>query len=53
MLRVNRHPRARVLSGLRHFLLLAALFLALAVLSPCIAFAQQTRFPSGKGGVAI
>jgi len=52
MLRVNRHPRARVLSGLRHFLLLAALFLALAVLSPCIAFAQQTRFPSGKGGVA-
>ena len=52
MLRVNRHPRARVLSGLRHFLLLAALFLALAVLPPCIAFAQQTRFPSGKGGVA-
>src|SRR5258708_103197 len=52
MLRVNRHPRARVLSRLRHFLLLAALFLALAVLSPCIAFAQQTRFPSGKGGVA-
>jgi LPS-assembly protein len=52
MLRVNRHPRARVLSGLRHFLLLAALFLALAVLPPCIASAQQTRFPSGKGGVA-
>jgi len=52
MLRVNRHPRARVLSGLRHFLLLAALFLALALLPPGIASAQQTRFPSGKGGVA-
>src|SRR5216683_527333 len=52
MHRVNRYPYARVLAALRPFLLLAALFLALAALPPHLAYAQQTRFPSGKGGVA-
>src|SRR5882762_6506780 len=50
MLRVNRH--AQVLSALRPFLFLAALLFALAVPPPRIACAQQTRFPSGRGGVA-
>src|SRR6266550_786750 len=52
MLGVNRHPHAQVLSALRPFLFLAALLLPLAVPSPRIACAQQTRFPSGKSGVA-
>ena len=52
MLGVNRHPHAQVLSALRPFLFLAALLLPLAVPPPCIACAQQTRFPSGKSGVA-
>ena len=52
MLRVNRHSNARSLSALRSFLLLTALLAALVVLSTRIASAQQTRLPSGKGGVA-
>ncbi len=52
MLRVNRHPHAQVLSALRPFLFLAALLLPLAVPPPRMASAQQTRFPSGKSGVA-
>ena len=52
MLRVNRYPYARVLAALRPFLFLAALLLALTALPPHIASAQQTRFPSTKGGVA-
>src|SRR3989442_7464476 len=52
MLGVNRHPHAQVLSALRPFLFLAALLLPLAVPPPRIACAQQTRFPSGKSGVA-
>jgi len=52
MLRVNRHPHAWALSALRPLLFPAALLLALAVLPPRITSAQQTRFPSAKGGVA-
>ena len=52
MLRLNRHPHRRVLSALRPFLFLAAPLLALAIVPPRIASAQQTRLPSGKGGVA-
>ncbi len=52
MLRVNRHPHAWALSALRPLLFPAALLLALAVLPSHIASAQQTRLPSGKGGVA-
>src|SRR5437762_14197361 len=52
MLRVNRHSHAQVLPALRPFLFLAALLLALAVPPPRMASAPQTRFPSGKGGVA-
>src|SRR5258708_11105024 len=53
IVRVNRHPRAWVLSALRPILFfLAGPLLALAVLPPRIASAQQTRFPSAKGGVA-
>ncbi len=52
MLRVNCHPRARVLSALRPLLFLAASILALAMLPPRITSAQETRFPSAKGGVA-
>src|SRR5436853_1252816 len=52
MLRVNRHSHAQVLSALRPFLFLAAPLLALAIVPPRIASAQQTRLPSGKGGVA-
>src|SRR5882762_4353586 len=52
MLRVNRHPHAQVLSALRPFLFLAALLLPLAVPPPRMASAQQTRFPSGKSGIA-
>src|SRR5260370_31150372 len=52
MLRVNRYPHARVLSALRPFPFLAALLFALAAATPCIASAQQTRFPSAKAGVA-
>ena len=52
MLRVNRHSHAQVLPALRPFLFLAALLLALAVPPSRIASAQQTRFPSDKGGVA-
>jgi LPS-assembly protein len=52
MLRVNRYPHARVFSALHRALFLAALPVALAVLPPRIASAQQTRFPSAKGGVA-
>jgi LPS-assembly protein len=52
MLRVNRCLHARTLSALRPFLFLAALLIALAAGTPGIAFAQQPRFPSAKGGVA-
>jgi len=52
MPRVNRHSNARSFSALRLFLLVAALLAALVVLSARIASAQQTRLPSGKGGVA-
>ncbi len=52
MLRVNRHSNARSLSALRSFLLLTALLAALVILPSPIASAQQTRLPSGKGGVA-
>jgi LPS-assembly protein len=52
MLRVNRYPHARALSGLPAFLFLAALLPALAILTPRSAFAQQPRFPSTQGGVA-
>lgn len=52
MLRVNRYPHARVLSALRPFLFRAALLLMLAGTTPRIGSAQQTRFPSAKGGVA-
>jgi len=52
MFRVNRYPNARAHAALRLFLLLAALLLGLATEAPHIAAAQQTRFPSGKGGVA-
>src|SRR3977135_3180519 len=52
MLRVNRYTHARVLSAPRLFLYPVALLLGLVVLPPRIASAQQTRFPSAKGGVA-
>jgi LPS-assembly protein len=52
MLLVNRYPHAGVLSALRSYFLLAALLFALAGAMPFIASAQQTRFPSSKGGVA-
>src|SRR5258707_742571 len=52
MFRVNRHPHARAHSALRPFLLPAALLFALASATPRTARAQQTRFPSAKGGVA-
>jgi LPS-assembly protein len=52
MLRVNRYTHARVLFALRPFLYPVALLLGLVVLPPRIALAQQTRFPSAKGGVA-
>ncbi|HET8925411.1 MAG TPA: LPS assembly protein LptD [Candidatus Acidoferrum sp.] len=49
---VNRHPHARTLAAPRRLLFLAALLAMLAALSPRSASAQQTRLPSGKGGVA-
>jgi LPS-assembly protein len=52
MLRVNRHPRARIISALPPTLFFAALVLALPGFSPHLASAQQTRIPSGKGGIA-
>jgi lipopolysaccharide assembly outer membrane protein LptD (OstA) len=52
MLLVNRYPHAGVLSALRSYFLPAALLFALAGAMPFIASAQQTRFPSSKGGVA-
>ena len=52
MFRVNRCPHARAHSALRPFLLPAALLFALASATPRTAHAQQTRFPSAKGGVA-
>jgi LPS-assembly protein len=52
MLRVNRYPHASVLSALRSYFLPAALLFTLASATPLIASAQQTRFPSSKGGVA-
>jgi LPS-assembly protein len=52
MLRLNRHPHARAFSALRPLLFLAALLPALAVLQPRAASAQQTPFPSTKGGIA-
>ncbi len=52
MLRVNRHPHARANFALRPPLFLAALLLALAVLPPGGASAQQTLTPSAKGGIA-
>jgi LPS-assembly protein len=52
MLRVNRYIYAGVLSALRPFLYPVALLLGLVVLPPRTACAQQTRFPSARGGVA-
>ena len=52
MFRVNRYPYARAHSALRPFLLPAALLFALASATPRTIPAQQTRFPSAKGGVA-
>ncbi len=50
MFQLNHHPHRRVPSALRLFFFL--LLLALAVTPPGVASAQQTRFPSSKGGVA-
>src|SRR6266852_3837576 len=52
MFRVNRHSHARTLSALRRFSLPAGLLFAIGAVAPRIAFPQQTRFPSNKGGVA-
>ncbi len=52
MLRLNLHPRARILPALRPFLFLAALLFALAGPPARLARAQQARFPSSKSGVA-
>jgi LPS-assembly protein len=52
MFRVNRYPHARAHSALRPFLFPAALLFALASATPRTTPAQQTRFPSAKGGVA-
>src|SRR5260370_16186800 len=49
---VNRHSNTWSLSALRPFLFLAVLVLAPVVPPARMAFAQQARFPSGKGGVA-
>jgi LPS-assembly protein len=49
---VNRHSNARSLSLLRPFLLLTALALAQAIPPARVAYAQQARFPSSKGGIA-
>src|SRR2546430_10746511 len=50
MFQLNHHPHRRVPSALRLFFCL--LLLALAVTPPSVASTQQTRFPSGKGGIA-
>src|SRR5256714_12140398 len=50
MFQLNHHPHRRFPSALRLFFFL--LLLALAVTPPGVASAQQTRFPSSKGGVA-
>ena len=50
MLRVNRHPRARVSSALRPLLFLAAHLLVFSGPASRIA-AQQARLPTAKGGV--
>src|SRR5437762_6821518 len=50
MFQLNHHPHRRVPSPLSLFFFL--LLLALAVTPPGVASAQQTRFPSSKGGVA-
>ena len=52
MLRVNPHSWARIRSVLRAILCPAALSLVLAGVVLDCATAQQTRQPSGKGGVA-
>jgi len=52
MLRLNGYLHARAHSALRPVLLLAALFFALAAVTPRSTTAQQTRFPATKGGVA-
>jgi LPS-assembly protein len=52
MLRLNGYPHARAHSALRPFLLPAALLLALVILLPRVACAQQVRSPSAKGGIA-
>ena len=52
MFRVNRYLYARAHSALRPFLLPAALLFALGSAAPRTAPAQQTRFPTAKGGVA-
>jgi LPS-assembly protein len=53
MLRLNRHLHARFLSALRpYYFLPVALHLMIAGAMPIIASAQQTRFPSSKGGIA-
>jgi LPS-assembly protein len=52
MLRVNHHSHARTLSAPRQILFLAAVLAVPASFFPRGVFAQQARFPSGKGGVA-
>jgi LPS-assembly protein len=52
MLRVNRFTTTGDLSAFRRFLYLVALLLGPVVLPPGMVFAQQTRSPSAKGGVA-
>jgi LPS-assembly protein len=52
MFRVNRYSHARTHSALRPFLFPAALLCVLAGATPRTTPAQQTRFPSAKGGVA-
>jgi len=52
MFRVNRYSHARAHSALRPFLFPAALLCVLAGATTRTTPAQQTRFPSAKGGVA-
>jgi LPS-assembly protein len=52
MLRLNLHPRARILSALRPCLFLAALFFVVAGPAARFATAQQVRLPPSKTGVA-
>jgi LPS-assembly protein len=52
MLRVNRHPRVRAHSVLRHFLIATLFLAAFTGIALRMAVAQQIRLPSSKGGVA-